>query len=313
MPSFTGIWDQSSTTIIGAFYFYWAWGSGCGGDHHKKRTFDFTIGSKSTFCWGYWASVSCTNKATAVPQSSNSKPSNLKGTRLNKYLSNAGICSRREADQYIAMGLVSVNGKVVTEMGHQVQFGDKVRYDDQPVNSSPPVYLLMNKPKGFVATKQGGNIKKSVQELVRTAHPEKIPPVGDMGRTVTGLLLMTNNEKLRQKMADPKSRFPTLYQVILEKNAEIADLDALTKGIRIMDKVHKVKSAAYIQGGTKKEIGIEASNLSPGLLKKILEKRDLTAVSMDRVLLAGLTKKDLPRGRWRPLSQKEIQFLNMIS
>ena len=242
------------------------------------------------------------------------KPSSTpRGIRLNKYLSNAGICSRREADQFIAMGLVSVNGKVVTEMGFQVQRNDKVRYDDQPVNSSPPAYLLMNKPKGFVATKQGGDIKKSVQELIRSSFSEKVPPVGDMGRTVTGLLLMTNDAKLLQKMADPKSRYPTLYQVVLEKNAEKEDLEALTKGIRIMDKVHKVKSAAYIQGGTKKEIGIEASNLSPGLLKKILEKRTLKVISMDRVLLGSLTKKDLPRGRWRPLTPQEIQFLNMIS
>lgn len=244
-------------------------------------------------------------------QNQQSKPN--KGIRLNKYLSNAGICSRREADQFIAMGLVSVNGKVITVMGYQVQGGDQVRYDNQPVNSSPPVYLLLNKPKGFVSTKQLGNVKKSVQELIRAVHPEKVPPIGDMGRTVTGLLLLTNDDKLRQKLANPKSQFTTLYKVILEKNAENADLDALTKGIRILDKVHKLKSAAYIQGGTKKEIGIEGFNLSPRLLKKLLEKRDLKTVSMDRVLLASLTKKDLPRGRWRPLTIKEIQFLKMIS
>ena len=236
-----------------------------------------------------------------------------KGTRLNKYLSNAGICSRREADQLIAMGLVSVNGKVVMKMGYQVQRGDQVRYDDQPVKSGPPVYLLLNKPKGFVATNQGGNVKKSVQELIRTAHPEKVTPIGNMGRTVTGLLLLTNDDKLRHKLSNPTSQYTILYQVILEKNAETADFEALTKGIRILDKVYKVKSVAYIQGGTKKEIGIEGSNLSPGLLKKMLEIRDLKTVSMDRVLLGSLTKKDLPRGRWRPLTSKELQFLNMIS
>ena len=244
-------------------------------------------------------------------QNQQSKPN--KGIRLNKYLSNAGICSRRQADQFIEMGLVSVNGKVITEMGYQVKGGDQVRYDNQPVNSSPPVYLLLNKPKGFVSSKQFGNVKKSVQELIRAAHPEKVPPIDDMGRTVTGLLLLTNDNKLRQKLANPKSQFTTLYKVILEKNAENADLDALTKGIRILDKVHKLKSAAYIQGGTKKEIGIEGFNLSPRLLKKLLEKRDLKTVSMDRVLLASLTKKDLPRGRWRPLTIKEIQSLKMIS
>ena len=236
-----------------------------------------------------------------------------KGTRLNKYLSNAGICSRREADQLIAMGLVSVNGKVVIKMGYQVQRGDQVRYDDQPVKSGPPVYLLLNKPKGFVATNQGGNVKKSVQELIRTAHPEKVTPIGNMGRTVTGLLLLTNDDKLRHKLSNPTSQYTILYQVILEKNAETADFEALTKGIRILDKVYKVKSVAYIQGGTKKEIGIEGSNLSPGLLKKMLEIRYLKTVSMDRVLLGSLTKKDLPRGRWRPLTTKELQFLNMIS
>jgi len=240
-----------------------------------------------------------------------SKPS--KGTRLNKYLSNAGICSRREADQLIAMGLVSVNGKVVIKMGYQVQRGDQVRYDDQPVKSGPPVYLLLNKPKGFVATNQGGNVKKSVQELIRTAHPEKVIPIGNMGRTVTGLLLLTNDDKLRHKLSNPTSKYTILYQVTLEKIVEIADFEALIKGIRILDKVYKVKSVAYIQGGTKKEIGIEGSNLSPSLLKKMLEIRDLKTVSMDRVLLGSLTKKDLPRGRWRPLTPKELQFLNMIS
>ena len=241
------------------------------------------------------------------------RPSSTQGIRLNRFLSNAGICSRREADQFIAMGLVKVNGEVVTEMGFKVKKGDQVHFDDQFVKRNPPIYLLLNKPKGFVATTQGGKIKRSVQELIRSTHYEKVPCIGDMGRTVTGLLLLTNDDSLRQKMADPKSQYNTLYQVILEQNAQTADLDALTKGIRIRDKVYKVKSVAYIQGGTKNEIGIEAYNLSPGLLKKILEQRSLKVLTMDRVLLAGLTKKDLPRGRWRSLTNKEIQFLKMIS
>ena len=247
-----------------------------------------------------------------MPQNSK-KNSPSQGTRLNKYLSNAGICSRREADQFIAMGLVRVNGKVVTQMGLKVKTGDWVHYDRQLVNSNPPVYLLLNKPKGFVATTQGGKIKKSVQELIRSEHSQKIPPIGDMGRTVTGLLLMTNDDQMRKKMADPNTRYPSLYQVILQQNARIDDFHALTNGIRMGDKVHKVKSAAFIQGGSKNEIGIEANNLSPGLLKKLLEQRSLKAIAMDRVVLAGLTKKDLPRGRWRSLTKKEIQFLKMIS
>jgi 23S rRNA pseudouridine2605 synthase len=234
------------------------------------------------------------------------------GIRLNKFLSNAGLCSRREADQLIAMGLVQINGKVVTKMGIRVQRGDQVRYDEQKVNSSPPIYLLLNKPKGFVATTQAGRIKKSVQELIHSTYSEIIPPIGDMGRAVTGLLLMTNDETIRKKMADSRSRYSSLYQVILEQNVKTIDLDALIKGVRIQDMVYKVKSAAHIKGGSKKEIGIQASNLSPSLLQKILEQRSMNVLSMDRVLLAGLTKKDLPRGRWRSLTKLEIKFLKMI-
>ena len=235
------------------------------------------------------------------------------GIRLNKFLSNAGLCSRREADQLIAMGLVQINGKVVTKMGIRVQRGDQVRYDDQKVNNSPPIYLLLNKPKGFVATTQSGKIKKSVQELIRGTYSEIIPSIGDMGRAMTGLLLMTNDETIRKKMADSRSRYSSLYHVILEQDVKTKDLNALIKGVRIQDMVYKVKSAAYIQGGSKKEIGIEASNLSPGLLQKILEQRSMNVLSMDRVLLAGLTKKNLPRGRWRSLTELEIKFLKMIS
>ena len=235
------------------------------------------------------------------------------GIRLNKFLSNAGLCSRREADQLIAMGLVQINGKVVTKMGIRVQRGDQVRYDDQKVNNSPPIYLLLNKPKGFVATTQSSKIKKSVHELIRGTYSEIIPSIGDMGRAMTGLLLMTNDETIRKKMADSRSRYSSLYHVILEQDVKTKDLNALIKGVRIQDMVYKVKSAAYIQGGSKKEIGIEASNLSPGLLQKILEQRSMNVLSMDRVLLAGLTKKDLPRGRWRSLTELEIKFLKMIS
>ena len=175
------------------------------------------------------------------------RPSSTQGIRLNKLLSNAGICSRREADQYIAMGLVKINGKVVTEMGFKVQRGDQVHYDDQFVKRNSPVYLLLNKPKGFIASTQGGEINKSVQELIRSKHPEKVSPIGDMGRTVTGLLLLTNDDKMRQKIADSNSRYNILYQVVLEQNAQTADLDALIKGIRIRDKVYKIKSISGVK------------------------------------------------------------------
>lgn len=248
-------------------------------------------------------------KNTSKP---NSK-ANHKGTRLNKFLSNAGICSRREADQLIAMGLVTVNGKLVSEMGFKVHFGDEVRYDGQTVKGSPPVYLLLNKPKGFVATKQGGNIKKSVQELVRTAHPEKLAPIGDMGRPVTGLLFLTNDENLRRRLSNAQCKVPMIYQIILEKNINFSDLEKLKKGLSLQDQIYSVRKLDYVLGGSKREIGVEVDQLGPSVLNKLFEKINHKVLKMDRVMYAGLTKKDLPRGRWRKLSEKEVQFLHMIA
>ena len=142
---------------------------------------------------------------------------------------------------------------------------------------------MLNKPKGFINFDAGWGDKQTVQELIRSKHPEKVPPIGDMGRTVTGLLLLTNDDKLRQKMTG-KFRYNIIYQVILEQNTKTADLDALTKGVRIRDKFYKIKSVAYIKGRTKNEIGIEASNISPGILKKILEQRSLKLLTMDRTI-----------------------------
>jgi 23S rRNA pseudouridine2605 synthase len=236
--------------------------------------------------------------------------SDKKGIRLNKFLSNAGICSRREADQFIVMGLVTVNGKLVTEMGFQVQRSDEVRYDGQIVKSSPPVYILLNKPKGFVATKHGGNIKKSVQDLIRTAHPEKVPPIGDMGRTITGLLFLTNDDVLRKRLSQAQSKVKMIYKVTLEKKISVADFEKLRKGVLLQNKAYSIKKIDYVNGGTKKEIGVEVDNLSPSILVKIFEKINHKVFSMDRVMYANLTKKDLPRGRWRKLSEREIQLLH---
>tara|TARA_X000000950_G_scaffold7186_1_gene7836 strand:- start:269 stop:1036 length:768 start_codon:yes stop_codon:yes gene_type:complete len=238
---------------------------------------------------------------------------NKKGIRLNKFLSNAGICSRREADQFIAMGLVTVNGKAVTEMGFQVQSDDQVRYDDQLVKGSPPVYILLNKPKGFVATKQGGNIKKSVQELIRTAHSEKVPPIGDMGRPVTGLLFLTNDEKLRKRLSQSQSKVEMIYHITLEKNISVADFEKLRKGISLQNKLYTVKKIDYVIGKSKREIGVEVEHITPAALNKLFEKIDHKVLLMDRVIYAGLTKKDLPRGRWRKLTEKEVQFLHVKS
>ena len=232
--------------------------------------------------------------------------------RLNKYLSNAGLCSRREADQHIAMGLVSVNGKIVTEMGYQVNTGDEVKYDGQRVRASEPIYLLLNKPKGFVATAQGGFVKKSVQDLIRNAHPENVSPIGDMGRPITGLLFFTNDDALRKKLNNAQKKTAMVYQVVLDKSISAAKIEMLKSGIGLRGFVYQVKDVEYKKGGTKREIGIEAYNLTPGTLAKMLEKLEFEVLQMDRMLFAGLTKKDLPRGNWRKLTLKEVNFLQML-
>ena len=234
------------------------------------------------------------------------------GVRLNKFLANAGICSRREADDLIAMGMVHINGKVVTEMGYRVQPKDEVRYDGQRILGQKPVYVLLNKPKGFVATSQGGGIKKSVQELIQTAAPFSIAPMGDMGRPTTGLLFFTNDSKLRAKINASQKGVSMLYQVVLDKNLAANDLSQLQQPQQMYDQSIQLDKVAFVQGGTKRELGIEATNISPSALIKVFRQLGYTVQQLDRVVWAGLTKKDLPRGRWRHLTSQEVNRLQML-
>lgn len=250
----------------------------------------------------------------------NSKKNNLKkgplskekGTRLNKFLSNAGISTRREADELISMGLVSVNGISITEMGFYVQKDDEVCYDGQKVRSTPNEYILLNKPRGFVSTKQGGNIKKSVQELVRNTKTEDLIPVGDMGRTVSGLLFLTNDYNLRKKLFESKNRLKMIYEIVLERNISGSDFNKLTKGLNIQNTEYKIKKINYVIGGTKRQIGVEVGFISPAILFRMFKKINHKVLKLDRVVYAGLTKKNLPRGQWRKLVEKEIRFLHII-
>ena len=231
--------------------------------------------------------------------------------RLNKFLSNAGLCSRREADQQIAMGLVIVNGKIITEMGHQVQPRDVVKYDGQTVQSEALVYLLLNKPKGFVATAQGGSIKKSVQELIVSGVSSKVPPVGEMGRPTTGLLLFTNDAALRKRLSK-SVKIPMLYQLILDKNMAIKDMEALKKGVRLQGKPFKVNTISHVKNKNKNEIGVQVHSIGPATLTKMFLKLGYKITGLDRVLYGSFSKKDLPRGRWRTLSATEVNFLKMM-
>lgn len=231
--------------------------------------------------------------------------------RLNKYLANAGLCSRREADTHIAMGLVQVNGKTITEMGFKVQRTDEVKYDGRRIQSAAPMYILLNKPKGFVATTQGGKMNKTAQELIREATPSKLPAVGDMGRPVTGLLLFTNDETLRIKL-NAASALHMLYNIVLDKNVETAAMERLKSGVEWQGKQYRVKAISHVRGGTKREIGVEVNAIPPGMLMKIFDKLNYKILQLDRVLLGGLTKRDLPRGQWRHLTSREISFLKMV-
>ena len=247
------------------------------------------------------------NNTKATP----SKSTAVATTRLNKYLSNAGLCSRREADEHIALGLVNVNGKIVTEMGYQVKATDKIKFDGQLIKQTPPVYILLNKPKGFVATAQGGNINKSVQELIRSGAKKKIPALGDMGRPTTGLLLFTNDDIIRKKWNN-STTIHMLYHVVLDKNLGAEEINRLKKGVTLQGKSYPVKAISHVSGGQKRELGVEVDSIPPALLIKIFASMEFKVAQLDRVLLAGLTKKDLARGNWRHLNQREIGFLKMM-
>lgn len=244
-------------------------------------------------------------------KSSSSSTQKETQVRLNKFLANAGICSRREADENIKMGLVQVNGKIITEMGYRVSLTDEVKYDGARIQKTPSVYILLNKPKGFVATAQGGAIKKSVQELIRTAAKEKIPPIGDMGRPMTGLLLMTNDTDLRKKL-NHSNAIQMVYQVVLDQKVTQEQIKKLKEGQNIFNKTVRLSTVSFLEGIPKNEIGIEVYSLSPATLVKLFANVGLKVIQMDRVTIGGFTKKDLPRGTWRKLSTKEVGFLKML-
>jgi len=237
---------------------------------------------------------------------------NYKPIRLNKFISNSGICSRREADQFIKLGMVNVNGKIITEMGHKVLPTDKVKYDGQSIKAKKPSYILLNKPKGFLAISSGKTAKKSVQELINIPGVQKLASIGDMGRTVTGLLLLSDDLDLRKKINLSKKGVRMIYKTVLDKNITKSDIEIAKKPHRVFDKEIQFKDVFYVMGGTKKELGIECFNIPPSVIIKFFKKMNYTVEKLDRVTYGSLSKKELPRGKWRPLSIKELGFLQML-
>ena len=235
------------------------------------------------------------------------------GIRLNKYISNSGICSRREADKYIEQGSVSVNGELVVEMGYKVMPTDVVRFDGTSISPEQKKYVLLNKPKNYITTMDDERGRKTVMELVDNATKERIYPVGRLDRNTTGLLLFTNDGELAKKLTHPKHNVRKLYQASLSKKFEMKDLQKLKDdNIVIEGKKVFIDAASYVEGQSKTEVGIEIHSGRNRIVRKIFEHLGYTVVKLDRVIFAGLTKKNLPRGRWRELTEQELNTLHMI-
>ena len=233
--------------------------------------------------------------------------------RLNKYIANAGICSRREADVLIATGAITVNGEVVTEMGHKVMPTDEVRYGDKVLQREKPVYVLLNKPKDYITTTDDERGRANVMELVRDACEERIYPVGRLDRDTTGLLLFTNDGDLTKKLTHPSSEIEKTYDVELDKPFASVDMDLLrNSGVELHDGVIVPDEVEYVGDG-KKEVGITIHSGKNRIVRRIFESLGYEVVKLDRVIFAGLTKKDLPRGRWRFLTKNEVSFLKMLA
>ena len=231
--------------------------------------------------------------------------------RLNKFLANAGVCSRREADQYIQAGVVSVNGEVVTELGTKVKRTDEIKFHDQNVSLEKKVYVLLNKPKDYVTTSDDPQQRKTVMDLVRNVCPERIYPVGRLDRNTTGVLLLTNDGDLASKLTHPKFLKKKVYHVYLDKNVTAHDMQQIAEGITLDDGEVHADAIEYAHPTDKSQVGIEIHSGRNRIVRRIFESLGYRVVKLDRVQFAGLTKKNLRRGDWRFLTEKEVDMLRM--
>jgi len=236
----------------------------------------------------------------------------IEGIRLNKYISNSGVCSRREADVYIKAGSATVNGKLVTEMGHIVTLGDEVRFDGSLINQEQKRYVLLNKPKNYITTMEDERGRKTVMELIANATKERIYPVGRLDRNTTGLLLFTNDGELAKKLTHPKSNIQKIYHATLDKKLANTDLIKISEGFMLDEKRVIVDDISYVVNQPKTEVGVKIHSGRNRIVRRIFEHFDYSVVKLDRVIFAGLTKKDLPRGHWRHLTEMELNTLRML-
>lgn len=245
-------------------------------------------------------STSSTTKTTASQKNE---------VRLNKYLANSGLCSRREADKLILTGSVTVNGRKVTELGTKITPGDEVKYKGRKLIPEKNVYILMNKPKDVITSTEDPQGRKTVFSIIRSKPDERIYPVGRLDRMTTGVLLLTNDGDLTKKLTHPKYQKKKIYQVSLNKNLNRKDMEQIAGGITLDDGLIQSDSISYVDPDDKREIGIEIHSGRNRIIRRIFESLDYRVEKLDRVYFAGLTKKGLTRGKWRYLTDKEISVL----
>ncbi len=231
--------------------------------------------------------------------------------RLNRFISNAGVCSRREADKFIVAGVVKVNGQVTTELGTKVSPADEVRFDDRLLTPERKVYVLLNKPKDVVTTTDDPHADYTVMDLVKGACEERIYPVGRLDRNTTGLLLLTNDGELSKRLTHPSHKVEKVYQVTLDKTVSVNDMKKITDGIELDDGFISADGITFVEGQDKDTIGIEIHSGRHRVVRRIFESLGYRVRALDRVSFAGLTKKNLPRGKWRLLSPREVSYLKM--
>ncbi|MBP2831762.1 rRNA pseudouridine synthase [Aquimarina sp. U1-2] len=239
------------------------------------------------------------------------KVSNTDEIRLNKFIANSGVCSRREADLYIQTGSVWVNGKPVTEMGYKVKLTDEVKFDGRLITPEKKEYILLNKPKGFVTTTSPEKTR-TVMQLVANASKAKLKPVGRLERNTTGLLLFTNDVDLEKKLTHHKSGVRKIFHVELDRNLKFEDVEKIKEGIKLQEGFIQVDDISYIEGASKNEIGVQLQSSKNNVIQKLFEHLKYNVIKLDRVIFAGLTKKDLPRGHWRKLTDQEVINLKML-
>ncbi|RNC87674.1 MAG: rRNA pseudouridine synthase [Winogradskyella sp.] len=251
------------------------------------------------------------NTRNVKGKSQPSKKTNSGDIRLNKYIANSGMCSRREADENIAIGLVTVNGKVITEMGYKVKSTDEVKFDGRRINPEPKTYVLLNKPKGFATTTAEGK-GRTVMDLVANSTSARIKPIGRLGRNSLGLLLFTNDDEIMQKFTNSKNGVARLFQLELDKNLKFEDLKKIKEGFKVKGKLISVEDISYIEGESKNKVGIKIKNTGNTILRTIFDELRYDLVKIDCVAIAHLTKKDIPRGHWKHLTQQEVNTLKML-